>query len=333
MAEVPKQREFTGPSYVLPDDLADKPCSELGPETLLLWLNKTMQTCYDHKHEERSSVDAILQHCIERKFDFGMASAFVRSFWKSQLRQGLEKMKEKENADANMRENAIDETGEFVEKDIPPRRVWDVLSNRVVPFYWAQPTPTSAKGRSHFKSEKKSVSVKIAAFSHSWVEKGSRRSILTPINSREWPVPLPKSTSISHIRIELLNRIRFSEKRSTCHYAWLDVLCLRQQWKTTASDSDCYLNEDIRLAEWKLDVPTIGGIYQRARFIYTTSLALDALLWTRKSLQIDTGQLVRGRYRKHRIIPLTHGGGPNSAGQIAHPECTSMNWKAGRPSD
>ncbi len=37
-------------------------------------------------------------------------------------------------------------------------------------------------------------------------------------------------------------------------YAWLDVLCLRQKEEGGPS-------EDLRVEEWKLDVPTIGWVY------------------------------------------------------------------------
>ncbi len=41
-------------------------------------------------------------------------------------------------------------------------------------------------------------------------------------------------------------------------YAWLDVLCLRQVGGR---------REDLRLEEWKVDVPTIGCVYQRTRVV------------------------------------------------------------------
>ena len=54
-------------------------------------------------------------------------------------------------------------------------------------------------------------------------------------------------------------------------YVWLDVLCLRQK----GSDTD----EEKRKEEWKLNVPTIGYIYQggpssRSCVVYFNSLGL-----------------------------------------------------------
>ncbi len=64
------------------------------------------------------------------------------------------------------------------------------------------------------------------------------------INGKEWPVPIPKGASLELIHIEMLNL--------GVQYTWLDVLCLRQKggpW------------EDLHTEEWKLDVSTIGGVY------------------------------------------------------------------------
>ncbi len=56
--------------------------------------------------------------------------------------------------------------------------------------------------------------------------------------------PSPKNASLDLIRVEMLNL--------GAKYAWLDVLCLRQE----GGKSD-----HLRLDEWKLDVPTIGWVY------------------------------------------------------------------------
>lgn len=51
-------------------------------------------------------------------------------------------------------------------------------------------------------------------------------------------------------------------------YAWLDVLCLRQEGKKD--------DEPTREEEWKLDVPTIGAVYRQARSVvyYYSGLGL-----------------------------------------------------------
>ncbi len=73
------------------------------------------------------------------------------------------------------------------------------------------------------------------------------KHVWKPINGKKWPVPIPKDADLNLIRIEMLNL--------GAEYVWLDVLCLRQAGG---------LREDLRVEEWKLDVPTIGQVYQKA---------------------------------------------------------------------
>ncbi|PBK89171.1 hypothetical protein ARMGADRAFT_935940 [Armillaria gallica] len=128
-----------------------------------------------------------------------------------------------------MRRKALD-GNRIVNPRLRPRRVWDLHSNRVVPWWfmylhsniqWPQP------------------------ISHAWVDEKDRAVVWTPINGYKWPVPIPRDVDLNLIRIEMLNL--------GLEYAWLDVLCLRQVggWR-----------EDLRADEWKLDVPTIGAVYQ-----------------------------------------------------------------------
>ncbi len=57
-------------------------------------------------------------------------------------------------------------------------------------------------------------------------------------------MPILKDASLDLIRIEMLN--------VGLQYMWLDVLCLRQKGG---------VKEDLRMEEWKLDMPTIRQIY------------------------------------------------------------------------
>ncbi|PBK63689.1 hypothetical protein ARMSODRAFT_979815 [Armillaria solidipes] len=109
-------------------------------------------------------------------------------------------------------------------QNVPPRRVWDLRANRVVP-YWV----------SHRRGW---------GITHAWVDEKDRVDVITPINGYEWPVPMPKDANLDLIRIEMLNL--------GAEYAWLDVLCLRQENGKS---------EHLRPEEWKLDVPTIGSVY------------------------------------------------------------------------
>ncbi|KAK0479126.1 hypothetical protein IW261DRAFT_1336769 [Armillaria novae-zelandiae] len=91
---------------------------------------------------------------------------------------------------------------------------------------------------------------RVKVISHAWVDEKDRVDVTTPINGEEWPVPMPKDADLDLIRIEMLNL--------GAEFAWLDVLCLRQEGGK---------GEDLRLEEWKLDVPTIGYLYQYASVV------------------------------------------------------------------
>ncbi|PBK58628.1 hypothetical protein ARMSODRAFT_900281 [Armillaria solidipes] len=123
----------------------------------------------------------------------------------------------------------------IVDMNIPPRRVWDLYSNQVLPWW---------------------IIIQVAfPISHAWVDEKDRVNVWTPINGYEWPVPIPNDADLDLIRIEMLN--------TGVHYVWLDILCLRQKGGT---------REDLRPDEWKLDVPTIGGLYRGTnRIIYYLS--------------------------------------------------------------
>ncbi|KAK0467640.1 hypothetical protein IW261DRAFT_1518678 [Armillaria novae-zelandiae] len=126
-------------------------------------------------------------------------------------------------------------SGKIIERDVAPRRVWDLYANRVVPYWIAHLKPW--------------------AISHAWVAWKDRVDVMTPINGREWPVPMPKDANLDLIRIEMLNaRLTWAPYIDT-QYVWLDVACLRQEGGE---------GEHVRLEEWKLDVPTIGCVYEHA---------------------------------------------------------------------
>ncbi|PBL01366.1 hypothetical protein ARMGADRAFT_1007375 [Armillaria gallica] len=75
--------------------------------------------------------------------------------------------------------------------------------------------------------------------SHAWVNDVDRVDVWTPINGYEWPVPIPKGANLDLIRIEMLNLgVEYTQRGG--------------------------LREDLRVEEWKLDVPTIGVIYRYA---------------------------------------------------------------------
>ncbi|KAK0465756.1 hypothetical protein IW261DRAFT_1373567 [Armillaria novae-zelandiae] len=220
-----KQRSYAG-RKIISSALANTRCADLGVEGVLEKLNNTLYTSYT-----LDSVISVLSSYVAQNVDFGTAYAYLRPYWGyiSAMEGELSTRKEK---DREMRENVLAD-GRITRRHVPPRRLWDLCANRVVPYWVANCEPW--------------------AISHAWVEEKDRVGVMTSINGCEWPVPMPKDANLDLIRIEMLNLMSKSEPRPKAEYAWLDVLCLRQEGGK---------NEHLRLDEWKLDVPTIGSVYE-----------------------------------------------------------------------
>lgn len=135
--------------------------------------------------------------------------------------------KRRERADdAKDSQEDIQDSSEF-----PPRRVWDLYSNRVVPSFVLLAHRDSV------------IPSHVWAVSHSRVLNAERHNVTTRINNYEWPIPV--HTTLDHVHIELLNM--------GAEYIFLDVLCLRQLGDAA--------HEDIRREEWKVGIPTLMNVY------------------------------------------------------------------------
>ncbi len=155
--------------------------------------------------------------------------------------------------DIHRRRNGV-KGNQIVDPYMQPRRIWDLYSNRVVPWW--------SCGRRNASFYEAFYDIKALPISHAWVDEVDRVELFTPINGCEWPVTIPKGANLDLIRIEMLNL--------GVEYTWLDVLCLRQRGGP---------REDLRVEEWKLDVPTIGAIYQHAHVVcYLSGLGLPLSL-------------------------------------------------------
>ncbi|KAH6915802.1 hypothetical protein BKA70DRAFT_1179006 [Coprinopsis sp. MPI-PUGE-AT-0042] len=231
--QIPLQIKHTSDCRLLTESEADKPCSSLnGLEGLLDQLNEILGTKYTlnaEAEEGQGGLRGALQQCLDEQWDLGTAYGYLRPRWDDWMRKIKDTMDNLKKMDAKIRAAAIDNTtGRITQPRLPPRRVWDLYSNRVLPEWAIGPQPPWA-------------------ISHSWMSPELRHNVWTTINGKEWPVPIPKDTTLARIRVELLN--------FGAQYVWLDVLCLRQEGLAE--------NEGIRLEEWKLDVPTIGNVYQQ----------------------------------------------------------------------
>ncbi|KAG7442779.1 uncharacterized protein BT62DRAFT_374040 [Guyanagaster necrorhizus] len=229
--KIPLQRAYTGTKPAIPSSLADTPCATLGVQGILDELNATLGTSYTLDIPTLSSV---LEDCIKSDYDFGTAYGRLRWAWENDIYPEQphewtirDRLCRSEDWDREERRGAL-VGNRIVNVWLPPRRVWDLCANRVVPWW-------SIRGN---------INNWPRPISHAWVDVKDRVEVWTAINGKEWPVPIPKDTSLDLIRIEMLNL--------GAEYAWLDVLCLRQEGG---------LRDDLRVEEWKLDMPTLGCVY------------------------------------------------------------------------
>ncbi|KAK0479183.1 hypothetical protein IW261DRAFT_1593759 [Armillaria novae-zelandiae] len=222
-----KQRSYAGNEPVISSALADTPCDDLGIDGILEKFNATLGTSYslgskDLSPLRKAALQSILNPYVVRNDNFGIVYAHLRRIWCLCDVAAIEYASRiQEEEDTKTRRVLVQDR--ITRRDVPPRRVWDLYANRVVP-YWV------TNNRHPW------------GISHAWVDKND--------HGYEWPVPMPKNANLDLIRIEMLNL--------GAEYAWLDVLCLRQEGGR---------GEYLCVEEWKLDVPTIGWVYESAHVV------------------------------------------------------------------
>ncbi|KAH6913590.1 hypothetical protein BKA70DRAFT_725922 [Coprinopsis sp. MPI-PUGE-AT-0042] len=236
--QVPLQIQYKNARRLLTESEADSPCSSFnGIQGLLDRLNEVLGTNHildAEAGEEKGGLLDALQQCIDEQWDLGTAYGYLEPRWWDGGRELKTTMDSLKRVDMETRASAIDSrSGRITRPWLAPRRVWDLHCNRVLP-QWIMGMERHPW-----------------AVSHSWMYPDMRQDVWTTINGNEWPVPIPKDTSLARVRVELLNL--------GARYVWLDVLCLRQVGPAE--------REGIRLEEWKLDVPTIGSIYQQNQLL------------------------------------------------------------------
>ncbi len=184
------QQSYTG-ERVITSALANSSWIDLGVDRVLGELNTKLGISY-------ISMFPILG-LLPQGLDFGTTYAYLRPYW-NRITTIERELRTNEEEDKEMRRRVLVD-GRITTRHVPPRRVWDLYANRVIP-YWAA---------CEYKW----------GISHAWVDEKDRKEVWTPINGYEWPVAMPKDANLDLIRIEMLNL--------GAEYAWLDVLCLRQE--------------------------------------------------------------------------------------------------------
>ena len=232
------KRVYSHAWTVLPSELANIPCHGMEPQTLLKRLNMIFDTSFILS----PGAEVCLSEFINDGCDLGTVYGYLRPWWRSvELDGGFDALRStircRMEDDHKLRTEAV--AGSHITKsNIPPRRVWDLYANRVLPYHAIMPK---------IKHSIPCLPDNLWAVSHSWRPAWERQSVLTTINGKSWRVPIPKGTTLNAIRDELL--IMGAE------YVFLDVLCLRQKDELLPG------MEGIRKREWRLDIPTIGHVY------------------------------------------------------------------------
>ncbi len=226
-----KQRSFTGSKTVISSALTDTLCTDLSIDGVLKTLNATLGTSYTLGSRVLCLLHVVQLHSllkpyVTRNDDFGTVYAHLRSWWCDyDVTTIKHKLRTWEEEDQKMRREVLVHD-RITTRLVPPRRTWDLHANQMVPYWVVDGYPWQW------------------GISHAWVDEKDCVHAMTPINGYEWPVPMPKDANLDLICIEMLNL--------GADYAWLDVLCLRQEHGK---------NEHLCMEEWKLDVPIIGWVY------------------------------------------------------------------------
>lgn len=245
-SSVPLQHIHIGHGTIS-NEWADISRENLDVEGLLRRLNEALGT--QHTLGTPGLRDC-LNDVSRKSRDFGEAYGFLRPRWSHNYHHVFDRMGALERALQSMRGEVLRSTY-IHDCRSPPRRVWDLRSNRVLPFH----SLTRKLGENL-----RDIPLNVWSVSHSWVDDAELQYVWTNINGMQWPVPIPRHTSLDHVRVELLNM--------GAEYVWLDVLCLRQQWPEDMAKEDAEgskANEVARQEEWKVDVPTIGYVYDSIR--------------------------------------------------------------------
>lgn len=144
---------------------ADRLCNTMTPDALLCELNQD-RPAGRHLVME-GAVKKVIEYLVEREYDFGIAAAFFRlvqgeNFFLNRLEDFFHtESRSQLNWQRPLGEGLMGVDGGGQEAildpyEVKPRRIWDLYSNRVIPFFWfwlihsrdpaakqQEPTPTA----------------------------------------------------------------------------------------------------------------------------------------------------------------------------------------------
>ena len=178
---LPLQQAYTS-AGVLPPTLADIPCRNFTALELLAELNAIIGIHVDMTN----SMQAYMEGCAVLNMNFGTVYGYLRPLW------GMPS-----HVFQNILDARLHPTFHGPRTAPGPKRIWDLYSNRVL--YCPHLIPRHPlEQRHHGANSSPDIPHSFWAVSHSWVTVDERHAIYTPINDYQWPVPIPKTTTLDH---------------------------------------------------------------------------------------------------------------------------------------
>ncbi len=274
-----KQQSFTG--RVLPSTTADIPCSKLCVDEILESLNITFAPV-----NITDSLCKACQYFIDKKYDLGTAYAHLRCYT-----YGFnfdEHITEACKSDEQERNNLLTRKTEILWDGTVPRRVWDLYANRVVQFWIAKKLPWAISHAWVDEKDRKYEMTPINGYEWSvpmpkganldliriemlnlgaeyvWLDVLCLRQRCPECDPRDWTLP----TNLEQWRLMWARRKEDKENQDGCmghavpwYLPALDKMRKDFGHREALDNVMWRCREALRKEEWKLDVPTIGGVY------------------------------------------------------------------------
>ncbi|EKM53725.1 uncharacterized protein PHACADRAFT_260214 [Phanerochaete carnosa HHB-10118-sp] len=136
-------------------------------------LLKTLNDVFGTNHPLGApGLQKCLEHFLRTPPDFGEVYGLLRGYWQSDFSQLLSTIARKRAHDEKMRQDVLH--GDYIRNsNMRPRRVWDLYSNRVLPFFTLPPHSC------------KDIPDNVWTVSHSWVHGDALVKVSTPINGKQ----------------------------------------------------------------------------------------------------------------------------------------------------